>query len=489
MKKTLFILILILVVQVLLRMPFLQEPLERDEGLYGYMGQRILAGEIPYRDVFDHKTPVIYYIYALVIKLFGGSILSIRIFTLFYSLLTTLSIYYLARLLWGEGEGMVAALLFAVFSGGPVIQGSNANCEVFMILPLIFALYLFILGRRIMTNKEPATKRRGSLIIWGAGLLSGLAVMIKQVAVFNLLALLGFAIFGGWAGVLWLLLGALTFPLAFIAYFMAQGAISDFVNCIFFANVTYIKTPPPGPFWMYIQDCANIIFSILLYDNAILWVLASVGIVYILYKDRKNENALIVVWGGLSLFGVVAGKRFFGHYFIQVLPALALLSAYTIFSIRNKVRIALVAVCVLLLIPVLWEQWSYYVAYSPSKIQEKKFGNVFWEKAFEVAEDVKGMIGPADEIFVWDSHPEIYYYLGKKSPSYYAYYLNWMGEEPKQQIFKEVFRRPPKYILWTSYSNYDKPLVDFIKKNYKLRDSYPVYKGFNWGLFERTRPL
>ena len=59
-KKYLFILLLILLLQLALRIPFLSEPLERDEGAYGYIGQRILAGELPYRDVFDHKTPVVY---------------------------------------------------------------------------------------------------------------------------------------------------------------------------------------------------------------------------------------------------------------------------------------------------------------------------------------------------------------------------------------------------------------------------------------------
>jgi 4-amino-4-deoxy-L-arabinose transferase-like glycosyltransferase len=479
MKKTLFLLILILVVQVLLRMPFLQEPLERDEGLYGYMGQRILAGEVPYRDVFDHKTPVIYYIYALIIKLFGGSIFSIRIFTLFYSLLTTLSIFFLGRLLWGEGVGVAAALLFAVFSGGPVIQGSNANCEVFMILPLILALYLFILAGR----------EKKAIYYFGAGVLSGLAVMIKQVAAFNLLVLFAFGFSGGLGAVLWLLLGAVLFPLLFTVYFAVQGAFAQFINCLLFANLIYLKNSPAPDWPLYIWQGLDIILHVAFYENSIIWVLSLSAIIYIFVKERKDENRLIAIWAFLSLLAVISSKLFFGHYFIQMLPALVLLSGYAAFKIPQRIRILIVILILLLFIPIARRASPFYFTYSPNQISEKKFGNVFWGRALEVATKLRTTIKSEDDLFVWDSHPEIYFYLGKKSPSYYAYYLNWMGDGPKRIIFREVFEKPPKYIFWATYLNFDRPLMDFIKQKYRLKKKYNIYENITWGLFERKERL
>jgi len=105
----------------------------------------------------------------------------------------------------------------------------------------------------------------------------------------------------------------------------------------------------------------------------------------------------------------------------------------------------------------------------------------------EVVEDLRPIIKPEDDLFVWDSHPEIYFYLAKKSPSYYAYYLNWMGEEPKKVIFKEVFGRPPRYIFWATYLNFDRPLMDFIKQKYRLKKKYNIYENITWGLFERNK--
>jgi len=39
--------------------------LERDSGVFHYVGWLITQGKIPYRDVWDHKPPVIFFINAL----------------------------------------------------------------------------------------------------------------------------------------------------------------------------------------------------------------------------------------------------------------------------------------------------------------------------------------------------------------------------------------------------------------------------------------
>jgi 4-amino-4-deoxy-L-arabinose transferase-like glycosyltransferase len=172
--KTIVILTLILVLQITLRIPFLQEPLERDEGVYAYVAQRMLAGEVPYRDVFDHKPPAVYFIYAGIFKIFGESLSAIRISALFFSLITTLSVFAVGALLWGGGAGLLSAFLYGLFSGGAYIHGSSANTESFMVLPVVLGLLFFMIGSR-----QRGTGKRGWFL--GAGLFSGTALRLKQV--------------------------------------------------------------------------------------------------------------------------------------------------------------------------------------------------------------------------------------------------------------------------------------------------------------------
>ena len=48
----------------IVRLPSLVQPMGPDQGLYAYVGERILHGELAYRDAWDQKSPGIHYVYA-----------------------------------------------------------------------------------------------------------------------------------------------------------------------------------------------------------------------------------------------------------------------------------------------------------------------------------------------------------------------------------------------------------------------------------------
>ena len=143
-KKDLLLLILIIFAAFSLRMVFLHEPLERDEGLYAYIGQEILRGSVPYRDAMDHKPPGIHYLYAAIIATFGATPEGIRIGSALCSMGTLLAVFFCTRRVYGTKAGLWSSLLFGIFSSGPLIRGAGSNTEVFMILPIILSMYLLI---------------------------------------------------------------------------------------------------------------------------------------------------------------------------------------------------------------------------------------------------------------------------------------------------------------------------------------------------------
>jgi 4-amino-4-deoxy-L-arabinose transferase-like glycosyltransferase len=476
-KKYLIILLLILLLQLALRIPFLSEPLERDEGAYGYIGQRILAGELPYRDVFDHKTPVVYYIYAFIIKAFGGSILSIRLFSAFYSLLTTFAVFLLTLLLFEAGPALVAAGLYAVFSTGPFIQGTGANTEVFMVLPMVLALAAFVYGR----------KQGSSSWIILAGILSGLAVMIKQTAVFNFLVLLGMAYFEKNSRIKsWLSLGAgfAVFPLFFLIYFALKNVLGDFIYCTILTARWYSDFYPEftqAQRW----DYCLLMIRRPLGEQAILW-LGTVLALFFVYKDQDKKGGWLFLWAVGSFVGVAAPLLFFAHYFIQLLPALAVLGAYGIykmFSTGGKWRKVLFAVLLLFLAVTLFKgEAAYFYRLTPYQISTAKYGVDIFARAHYYSQDLAKIIPQDKTLLVWASQPEIYYYLGKTAPTRYIYYLSWMKQGLRGEVLREIYLKRPDYIFWTALSSFDNELVDFISKNYVIKKVY--YKN-TWLLFVR----
>ncbi len=96
-RPEIFLLALLLATSFAVRWPFRNVSLIRDEGEYLHLGQEILRGRIPYLDVYNQKTPVVFFLMAGVQKLAGTNLVAVRVFTAFYGLLATCVLYLLAR--------------------------------------------------------------------------------------------------------------------------------------------------------------------------------------------------------------------------------------------------------------------------------------------------------------------------------------------------------------------------------------------------------
>src|SRR5690349_17265741 len=67
----------------------------RDSGVFLYVGWRLLNGDIPYRDVWDHKPPLIYFIDALGLTLAPHSLWGVWFLQFIFIFFTLFFIYKL----------------------------------------------------------------------------------------------------------------------------------------------------------------------------------------------------------------------------------------------------------------------------------------------------------------------------------------------------------------------------------------------------------
>jgi 4-amino-4-deoxy-L-arabinose transferase-like glycosyltransferase len=391
---------------VILRLPFLQEPLDGDEGIYSSIAMWLDHGAVLYKDLVDLKPPLLFYIYLSIFKLFGWSALSLRSFSLFYSLIGTIMIFFIGRRLLNERSGLSAALLFAVFSGGPMIEGAGANAEVFMILPMMLALLFFLRNEYLL-----------------AGLLSGLAIMIKQVALYNFLALIGFNLWPvlkdrrQWLDALKingrLIVGFMVVPALFLVYFAFKGALNDLIEATILVGVRNIK--PNLLFFL-----ARTVYIALL-ENSLLWLLAIAAIVHIWLTKSSRQLKYLTIWAGFSLLGVFTGGYAFGHYYIQIIPALCLLSGVALVSWQELgsstfFRRILIIGLVILVAMIVFVEYKYYLVYSPAEISMAKYGSPLNVVAQRIGLKIKERTGPDDLVF-----PRLLYqiplYAGRLSAS------------------------------------------------------------------------
>ncbi len=134
--------------QFLGRIPFL----EPDEGRYAEIPREMLeSGDFitPYLNYVKYfeKPPLIYWLNALSMKLFGQNEFAARLPSALCGILTILFIYHLGRTLFGRRQGMAAALILGS-SAGFMIQNRMILTDIPLTFCLTTALGCFILAGR-----------------------------------------------------------------------------------------------------------------------------------------------------------------------------------------------------------------------------------------------------------------------------------------------------------------------------------------------------
>lgn len=142
----------------------------RDSGLFLYVASIVRAGGVPYRDVWDHKPPLVYYIDAIGLAL-GGS-WGVWLLQLLVVTATVVVAYSMLRRAFGRRGAIVgAAVLLCGISF--LLDGGNLT-EEYALLAQVAALRLFVDG-----GDAGYTGRRMFLI----GILAACAALLKPTLV------------------------------------------------------------------------------------------------------------------------------------------------------------------------------------------------------------------------------------------------------------------------------------------------------------------
>ena len=174
-------LLLILAVVTAIRIRLLDVPLERDEGEYAYAGQLLLQGVSPYQAAYNVtlKLPGTCVAYALIMAVFGQTAAALHAGVILVNLATAVLVFVLARRIYGDAAGVVAAGTYALLSLVPETVGLAAHATHFVMLPVLAGVILL----QNLDDHTPISR------IFSAGLLIGLAVLMKQSgAAFGLFA-------------------------------------------------------------------------------------------------------------------------------------------------------------------------------------------------------------------------------------------------------------------------------------------------------------
>ena len=470
-KKIWWILGLTTVVTIFLRLPSLFEPYSyADEGIYLVLGQAWRKGMVFYRDIHDNKPPFLYLTAGL-----AGNLFNFRLILLVWNLVNLWLVWLVAKQIFKKKFWPVAitSIVFTLASNLPFLEGNIANGEMFMIMPLTAAAYLILSGIK--------TKKKGYFLV--AGFLGAIGFLFKVPLAFDLIGLGLFLLWdkiGKWnekgKHLIWqwgLIITGFLIPNFLVGgYYWIAGAGKRYLISALLQNMPYLTSwgggGSGGGWWQ----------NGLIQRGIILLVLTAIMFSY--HRKLRREEAFLGLWMMFSLYGALLSERPYSHYFIEVVPALSLLTGYLLVK-GWAGKILLVGGWGLTIFSFWFYQFwrypvsKYYQNFIDWKTGRKDFISyqLYWGSEVvvdqQVAEEIKKITGQEERIYVWGTAPGIYYLADRLPVGRYTVAYHVADFNAYEETITALQQQKPKLIVKLQSEKLAFPaLEEMLAEKYRL---------------------
>ncbi len=453
------LLIAISILVFIIRLNYIDMPMERDEGHYALNGKLILEGGLPYKDMFEQKPPGLFYSYALVQLFTGTTVKGIHIGFIFVNILTLFFLGYGLKYLLSPISGALGAMTFGLMSLNPLASGFTVQAE--HLLCLFVAISFFSLVYAFKKEKLWALILSGASVAW--------ATTIKQNGIFFILAIV--------LGVLFLHLnsGKLNFKQLIKEYiYLAIGGIG--MAIIVVLAMLIMGVWDGFIFWVITYPRERYVSTITLSDgigffktyfgrittyNYWTWWFAAIGGISLFFTDKKWGTGLFLLsLGILSFLSITPGYRFYGHYWIQWFLGISILCGaffYFLEFILTKYKLTSVKLVIpvfvffALLIYDINKNSNYYFNPNNAAIIKNVYGTNPFNEIRTVAEFLKTKnLQPDDGLFVLGSEPQLHFETGLNSPTPYTFIgfaAHPKSTDIRERILSDLRKNEAKYLV------------------------------------------
>ena len=443
---------LIALTAILVRLPaFLDRFYSNDEATYSALAAKLLSGGRMYVDAVDHKPPAIAMLYAAIFRVAGQyHMLPVRLTLIAAVAATGIALGELAVAMTGDRRARIAGLLYVALSAtGLPDNVQAANTELFLNLPLSLAALAVV--------RVPSASGAIAAGLLGvvAGALTGTAALFKYQAalagaawLWPLVRMRGRApiAMSAAAG---LAVGFACVAAALVGYFSRAGDLGAFLFWGWRYNFDYITAVPIARQALRaLRQTGSI---------AVFWSPVIVAAIM-----AGAGMGLAWGWTAAMALAVSIGGRFFGNYYLMLLPPLAILAASGCLTLLDRAaltRVRAIAVASAALAVVSVAAAFFWYTYRPSVRDEDA-------RYRAVGGWIKAAARPGDRLFVWGDSAQIYVYAGRLMGTRFAFVNYHTGKiwgtgadlsnaaidtariVPRawQELFEDLEHAPPAFI-------------------------------------------
>lgn len=302
-----------------------------DSGMYSALGLHVLHGYVPYRDIWEQKPPMIFFIEAFALWITDHSVGGIRDLERVCGCLRGALFFLIVRKAFGSEwlAAMSTSVFLAYFYSPGVFQGGNLTEEyatVFVLCGIYASQYARgLIGRRSMMASALA------------GFWFSLAALTKEPFLFSFIPWVAFIALkrqGGWRGgvlrTAFFVVGGLLPLLGCVAYLAWHRSLEYWFDAISF-SVNYAAAGTTGigsrqklvHNWRYFSE-------FVLNNSSAVTIAAYVGIIGSLGTlfIRERNFFIPAVFASLALdyYASSLSGRAYGHYYMQTIPSFILMA-------------------------------------------------------------------------------------------------------------------------------------------------------------------
>ncbi len=196
--------------------------------------------------------------------------------------------------------------------------------------------------------------------------------------------------------------------------------------------------------------------------NLAIWIIALAGLALVWW--RKQDLIVAIFATGFLVFSLLAvcpGFYFRNHYFILMLPAIALLAGAAVSTVLKqwpRVSWLTYGVFGAVLVYSVVQQQDFLFRMSPLEISRAMYLQSPFPEAIKIADYIRSHTAKDARIAILGSEPEIPFYANRLSASGYIYMYGLMEPQPyavtmQDEFISDIESSKPDYVVFVMYQS------------------------------------
>ena len=457
-------------VLLILRIPSFFEPYYYgDEMIYLALGEGVRQGIPLYLGLHDNKPPLLYLTAAI-----AGNLFIFKVILAFWSLITVYGFWKLVKHLFPKNIKLqnISTVLFGLLTTLPLFEGNTVNAELFMIGPVIFAIWIILSKTNNFKN------------LFIAGSLFSVAALFKIPAAFDILGIVAFWVIYPRFNLVGIkeffrksiiLAIGFTVPIGLtFVWFYFSGSFKEYLVAAFLQNFGYVSSWRPSSSELsFIEKNGPLLIraGVMFLGFLVLWLSR---------KKVSKEFVLISAWLLATLFAVTLSERPYPHYFVQSIAPVSILLGM-LFSLKTVEQSLTVIPLTLAFFVPFYFKFSHYptityyqrfLKFTTQKITKEEYFNGFSpnvNNSYEIADFISKSAQKDDKVFVWGNDSSAIYSLSRHlPPTKYVADYHFVDFSNKEETINMLGQTLPKFIIITQNSFPFPELNVFVNENYYI---------------------